>query len=96
MNRKDYPPDWKAITTRLKQKANWTCQKCGRHAGKPENLQLGVHHKDGDPTNNRESNLIVLCRGCHLAEHLKLQTYMHRREQEKKGQLSMISLEKPY
>lgn len=30
---------------------------------------LCVHHRDNDPSNNRISNLVVLCRSCHSKLH---------------------------
>ncbi|HEY9835432.1 MAG TPA: hypothetical protein V6D27_00830 [Vampirovibrionales bacterium] len=30
MNRSLYPPDWKAIALKIKEKAGWTCQECGK------------------------------------------------------------------
>ena len=33
---------------------------------------LVVHHIDGDRTNNKESNLEVVCRNCHTRRHLRL------------------------
>ena len=71
MNRQDYGPEWKGITTRLKARANWQCQQCHRHADRSKGIQLAVHHKDGDIKNNRDTNLKVLCRKCHLLEELK-------------------------
>ncbi len=35
MNPKLYPSDWKAIATRIKNKAEWTCQNCQRPCRKP-------------------------------------------------------------
>lgn len=29
-------------------------------------IVLTVHHRDGDPTNNRSENLVALCQRCHL------------------------------
>jgi len=71
INRNSYPPEWKAITTRLKAQANYTCQKCNRKADRTKGIQLAVHHIDGNTQNNRDTNLIVLCRKCHLLEELK-------------------------
>lgn len=31
-----------------------------------DKVKLAVHHKDGNPMNNRLSNLICLCERCHL------------------------------
>jgi len=39
------------------------CEMCNSIAN------LLVHHKDGDNTNNEMSNLVVLCRSCHLKTH---------------------------
>ena len=30
-------------------------------------IVLTVHHRDGDPTNNRRDNLVALCQRCHLS-----------------------------
>jgi len=46
------------------------CERCG--IGKDEvrsRMGLIVHHKDGNPYNNRPSNLITLCQKCHRIEH---------------------------
>lgn len=32
-------------------------------------LRLDIHHKDGNPFNNLESNLIAVCRSCHSKNH---------------------------
>ena len=44
------------------------CAKCGKRYKE-------VHHIDVDKTNNELSNLIPLCRKCHIATHVKLGTY---------------------
>lgn len=51
---------------------NYTCQKCGD----TNRANLVVHHEDGAGRgakikNNDLSNLITLCRGCHLKVHKK-------------------------
>ena len=43
------------------------CDRCGT-AGDVEN-RLEVHHRDRDPYNNAPTNLEVVCRHCHIAEH---------------------------
>lgn len=52
---------------------NCTCSLCGLKA---DESQLVVHHKDGngrgkpiDKKNNDLSNLVTLCRSCHIKEH---------------------------
>lgn len=44
------------------------CEVCG------SKKNLCVHHKDLNRHNNKESNLITLCRSCHTKEHLRLKT----------------------
>jgi len=38
------------------------CAKC------KSKKHLDIHHKDGNPYNNDKTNLIVLCRTCHMIE----------------------------
>lgn len=43
---------------------------CGRCGFVPQSLvQLDVHHKDGNHSNNDPSNLETLCANCHRLEH---------------------------
>lgn len=35
MDRKLYPPDWKAIAYRIKTEVNWCCESCGRACLQP-------------------------------------------------------------
>lgn len=63
---------------------NYTCQLCGH------TKQLVVHHKNGkgrsvDNPDNRTSNLITLCKACHLQVHFPelLQAKMSRRRRLK-------------
>jgi hypothetical protein len=39
------------------------CEVCG------SDLQITIHHKDGNPFNNEIKNLQVLCWSCHLLSH---------------------------
>lgn len=50
---------------RLKE-VGWKCQVCGC---KKVNKQLHLHHLDGDRTNNKEDNILVVCRSCHSKLH---------------------------
>lgn len=38
---------------------------------------LHRHHADGDITNNVLNNIVVLCRKCHIKEHLAMGTWSH-------------------
>ncbi|VEG13940.1 HNH endonuclease [Moraxella cuniculi] len=62
-----YAADWEEISQRLRQQANWCCQKCHANLTNHKNL-LHVHHIDGVKQNNRLSNLKVLCILCHSQE----------------------------
>lgn len=42
------------------------CQDCG--SGK----SLQVHHIDSDPSNNVDTNLVLLCKPCHAARHVAM------------------------
>lgn len=49
------------------EKVGYKCERCSwaevnSHTGR---IPLEVHHKDGNPYNNEESNLEVLCPNCH-------------------------------
>ena len=60
----------KAQSDLIKRGQRWECgnKKCSHGKdGKQASIKSGghIHHKDGDPTNNKISNLIALCRKCH-------------------------------
>jgi hypothetical protein len=59
---------WNAVRARIRKRDNWTCQKCGFY-GKGIKRAIHVHHKDENPTNNKDDNLICLCARCHLKAH---------------------------
>jgi 5-methylcytosine-specific restriction endonuclease McrA len=44
------------------------CQRCRRDL---DGLKPHIHHRNGNPSDNRASNLIVLCPNCHSKEHFK-------------------------
>ena len=41
------------------------CENCGKDL---TGLKPFIHHKDGNPSNNKLSNLIVLCPDCHYSQ----------------------------
>jgi 5-methylcytosine-specific restriction endonuclease McrA len=44
-----------------------------------------IHHKDGNPRNNKPSNLIVLCPNCHTKVQRALEKTRKTRRKRKKG-----------
>ena len=60
-----YPSNWKEIRKEVYKRDRFTCQRndC-KNADK--RVPLDVHHIDDNPNNNILSNLIALCRSCHV------------------------------
>ena len=62
----EYPFNWREITTKLKDVANWKCERCG-HVHDPVNgYCITVHHLFPDKSLCEDWNLAVLCQRCHL------------------------------
>lgn len=68
----DYPPDWKAIATAVKEAVGWRCVRCDHPHDPPAGYCLTVHHLDLDPSNCRWWNLAPLCQRCHLQIQAKV------------------------
>lgn len=75
----DYSHDWKALSKKIKDRDQWTCQLCGEQR-KYWGSNLHVHHIDEDKTNNHPHNLISLCSKCHHPIHGKddIRTKLHQ------------------
>ena len=66
----DYPADWVAIASRVKDAAGWQCVRYRHpHApGKDGDWHcLTVHHLDMDKSNCVDWNMAALCQRCHLS-----------------------------
>lgn len=60
------------LKEQIRKRDNYTCQLCCVKQ-KELNKKLDVHHKDYNKKNSRESNLVSLCKPCHLqTNHNKL------------------------
>ena len=63
----EYPNDWHAVATLVKDDARWCCVRC-RHVHDPKvGRTLTVHHFDGNKANLARWNLMALCQACHLS-----------------------------
>lgn len=56
------------IKTKLFIRSRGRCERCGLDLNK-EGITPDFHHKDGNPKNNKFSNLIVVCPNCHRKLH---------------------------
>ena len=61
-----YTKDWEKVSSDYRESKNYTCERCGLHISNPfDRYYMHTHHKNGDKTNNKESNLECLCIRCH-------------------------------
>lgn len=61
-----YTKDWESVSRAYRELKEYRCDKCGVQITDPFDYYLmHVHHKDGDKTNNKKSNLRCLCIECH-------------------------------
>ncbi|MEM2263429.1 MAG: HNH endonuclease signature motif containing protein [Candidatus Bathyarchaeia archaeon] len=58
----------RSLRTELLLRCKGKCEKCGLTFYE-EGVRPHFHHKDGDPNNNKPSNIIVVCPNCHSKLH---------------------------
>lgn len=58
----------RSLRTDLLSRCEGKCEKCGLNFYK-EGVKPHFHHIDGNPKNNKPSNLIVVCPNCHSKLH---------------------------
>jgi len=57
---------YQELVRRLKEKAHWTCDRCGYYPPTPsDRINILAHHLDGNELNHSSRNLAVLCNECH-------------------------------
>ena len=54
----------------IRKRDNFTCQEC-KHTEKQLGYNLSIHHVDYNKKNNKENNLISLCKSCHSQTNFK-------------------------
>lgn len=69
-NKDRYPRDWKHISRRIRERADYCCEFCGAVNGLPHPITgskvvLTVAHMDHIPENCSDDNLKALCQRCH-------------------------------
>lgn len=57
--------EWQKLRKTILQRDEYACQYCDF---KSKKYQI-VHHIDGNPQNNSDDNLVVICQMCNLVEH---------------------------
>lgn len=62
-------PVSQSARTKVLVRSKGKCECCGINL---DNVKPHIHHKDGNPRNNKLSNLRVLCPNCHSRKHDKL------------------------
>lgn len=80
---KYYSDDWFIISSKMKQKRDYICEKCYfKPKNKYEKRFIHTHHINGDKTNNGFDNLKVLCIKCHSEEfnHSHIKNYSNYQE----------------
>ncbi|KGC46811.1 HNH endonuclease [Burkholderia pseudomallei] len=63
-----YSQDWNEISERTKRQRGYRCATCNTVLRQFDSKFLHVHHRNGQKYDNRDSNLEVLCIGCHAEE----------------------------
>ena len=64
--RKKRTPLTQSKKTKILLRCKGKCERCGKKLG---SVKPNIHHKNCKPSDNRESNLIVLCPSCHSKRH---------------------------
>ena len=76
-----YPANWPKISETVRRVRHYTCEECEVKLNQKDHRQcLDVHHKNADKQNNRDDNLLCLCKLCHAGKHPHYQVALGCRE----------------
>ncbi len=73
--------EWKQLREVILIRDEHRCRHCGAEE------YLHIHHRDGDPTNDRSDNLITLCERCHSRVHAQNGSYWSRPDLQKREKI---------
>ena len=76
-----YTPDWPDISSELRRRAGFRCSKCTVDLSQHKYL-CDVHHINGSKADNRQENLMVLCRDCHRKQPKHGGIFLKRHEMQ--------------
>lgn len=62
-----YPDNWPDVSNRIKEIAEWKCERCTHVHDPSTGYCLTTHHLDGNKENCADWNLAALCQRCHLS-----------------------------
>jgi len=66
----------KSLKLAIKRRDNFKCTSCGVPEEELMKAGLVIHHIDENKSNNYSTNLISLCRSCHLKTHWEIKNAM--------------------
>ncbi|ENP0850312.1 HNH endonuclease [Vibrio parahaemolyticus] len=84
--KKGYSEDWRAVSSKVRKKADYVCQYCSVDLKSAKRL-LHVHHRNGDKSDNSTDNLIALCADCHRKEPFHGHMFVKHEDMVKINQL---------
>lgn len=102
INYKEYHPDWKNISKRIRfDRANNRCEWCNAenyeiHPETGSKVILTVAHLDHNKQNNDEDNLRALCQRCHLNHDREQHVYNRKMNKLKRMKLLYLNFPDEY
>ncbi len=87
-----YTPDHNDIAREYKKAVNYCCQSCTVNCSSNKSL-LDLHHKNGNPADNRRKNLEVLCLIDHAEKRYHTQVLNRPNAREKVKEIKRLRAE---